>query len=248
MNEITLAGALAAGLLSFLSPCVLPLVPAYLSYITGVSVNELREEAGGARRRALVQAVWFVLGFSMIFVALGASASLIGQWLLAHLKLLGKIAGLVIIVFGLHYAGILRIPLLMMEARLDTGRIVARHGFGAMLLGAAFAFGWTPCVGPILGAILTIAGASAELGRGVLLLSVYSLGLAIPFLIAAAATEAFLRFSRSFRRHLVWVERLSGLLLVAVGLLIFLGSFSIISAWLIEHAPWLAELESMVGR
>ncbi len=248
MIEVTLAGALLAGLLSFLSPCVLPLVPAYLSYISGVSVNELRAEgAGGARRRALIQSVWFIAGFSLIFIALGASASLIGQWLLAHMALLGKIAGAIIVVFGLHYAGILRIPFLMMDARMDTSRLNARHGFGALLLGAAFAFGWTPCVGPILGAILAIAGASAELWRGVALLAAYSLGLAIPFLAAALATDAFLRWSQGFKRHLEIVEKISGLLLIIVGALIFAGSFSVIAGWLIQTFPWLADIESAIA-
>jgi len=250
MIEVTLAGAFLAGLLSFLSPCVLPLVPAYLSYISGVSVNELRQgsqRAGGLRRRALMQSLWFILGFSLVFILLGVSATLIGQWLLAHMALLGKVAGLIIIVFGLHYAGIVRIPLLMMEARFDAGGVDARHGFGAVLLGAAFAFGWTPCIGPILGAILAIAGSQQEWTRGMWLLAIYSLGLAIPFLLAALATDAFLRWSQGFKRHLAAVEKISGVLLILVGLLIFLGSFSMISAWLIRWFPALAEIEGLVA-
>jgi len=250
MIEVTYAGALLAGLLSFLSPCVLPLVPAYLSYISGVSVNELRQHDGehaGIQRRAVIQSLWFVLGFSLIFVALGASASLIGQWMLSHMALLGKLAGVIIVVFGLHYAGIVRIPLLMMEARFDAGGINARQGIGALLLGGAFAFGWTPCIGPILGAILALAGAQAEIGRGVMLLALYSTGLAIPFMLAALATDAFLRWSQEFKKHLDLVERISGLLLIIVGLLIFFGSFSIISSWIIEWFPWLAELEGAIA-
>ncbi|MDX8402096.1 MAG: cytochrome c biogenesis protein CcdA, partial [Mariprofundaceae bacterium] len=168
-------------------------------------------------------------------------------WLLAHMALLGKIAGIVIVVFGLHYAGILRIPFLMMDARPDTSGLDAGSGIGALLLGAAFAFGWTPCVGPILGAILALAGASAELGRGVLLLTFYSLGLAIPFFIAALATDAFLRWAQGFRKHLALVERISGMLLIVVGALIFAGSFSMISGWLIQTFPWLADLESLLS-
>ncbi|MDT8329403.1 MAG: cytochrome c biogenesis protein CcdA, partial [Roseovarius sp.] len=168
-------------------------------------------------------------GFSLIFIALGASATLLGQWLLGNMAVLGKIAGIVIIVFGLHYAGIFRIPLLMMDAHFDTGGVNARHGMGAMVLGMAFAFGWTPCIGPILGVILTIAGVQSELMQGIGLLLAYSLGLAIPFLLAALATDAFLRWSQGFKRHLDMVEKVSGGLLILVGLLIFMGSFSIVS-------------------
>lgn len=244
MIEVTFAGAFFAGLLSFLSPCVLPLVPAYLSYISGVSVNELRQHEGGnMRRHAVAQSLWFIAGFSLIFIALGASASLLGQWLLTHMALLGKIAGAIIIIFGLHYTGIIRIPLLMMEARFDTGGINARHGIGALVLGAAFAFGWTPCIGPILGAILAVAGAQAEMGRGIGLLTIYSLGLAIPFLLAALATDAFLRWTNHFKAHFVLIEKLSGVLLIIVGALIFLGSFSIISGWIIDWFPALADIE-----
>lgn len=250
MIEVTYAGALIAGLLSFLSPCVLPLVPAYLSYISGVSVNELRHhdaETGSMRRRALAQSLWFIFGFSLVFIALGASATLIGQWMLANMAILGKAAGTVIVIFGLHYAGIIRIPFLMMEARFDTGGVNAKHGIGALVLGAAFAFGWTPCIGPILGAILAVAGAQAEVMRGVMLLSIYSLGLAIPFLLAALATDSFLRISQRFKHHFDLIEKISGLLLIIVGTLIFLGSFSVISGWLIEWFPALADIEGSLA-
>lgn len=247
MIEVTFAGALIAGLLSFLSPCVLPLVPAYLSYISGVSVNELRQHNGGPatamRRHALGQSLWFIAGFSLVFIALGASASLLGQWMLMHMAILGKVAGAIIIVFGLHYTGIIRIPFLMMEARFDTGGVNAKHGIGALVLGAAFAFGWTPCIGPILGAILAVAGAQAEMMRGILLLATYSLGLAIPFLLAALATDSFLRWSKRFKGHFEAIEKISGALLILVGLLIFLGSFSMVSGWLIEWFPALADIE-----
>ncbi|EAU53770.1 cytochrome c biogenesis CcdA family protein [Mariprofundus ferrooxydans] len=246
MIEVTFAGAFIAGLLSFLSPCVLPLVPAYLSYISGVSVSELRrqDEPASVRRHALAQSLWFIAGFSLVFIALGASASLLGQWMLSHMAILAKVAGAIIVVFGMHYAGIIRIPLLMMDAHFDTGGINAKHGTGALILGSAFAFGWTPCIGPILGAILAIAGAQAEMTHGILLLATYSLGLAIPFLLAALATDSFLRWSQGFKSHFVFVEKLSGVLLIIVGVLIFLGSFSVVSAWLIEWFPALADLES----
>jgi len=246
MIEVTVVGALIAGLLSFLSPCVLPLVPAYLSYISGVSVNELRQHNEGTalvRRHALIQSLWFISGFSLIFIALGVSATLLGQWLLTHMSILGKIAGAIIVAFGLHYTGLIRIPLLMMDTRFEARGVNARHGIGALILGAAFAFGWTPCIGPILGAILAVAGIQAELSHGIVLLFAYSLGLAIPFLLAALATDSFLRWSQGFKRHLAVVEKVSGVLLIVVGVLIFIGSFSMISGWLIQWFPALANIE-----
>jgi cytochrome c-type biogenesis protein len=251
MIEVTLIGAFIAGLLSFLSPCVLPLVPAYLSFISGVSVNALRAHGDqtnpSVRKHAVIQSLWFILGFSLVFIALGASASWLGQWLLEHMGALGKVAGAVIFIFGLHYAGFIRIPFLMMDAHLDTSNVTAKGGVGALLLGSAFAFGWTPCVGPILGAILAVAGAQNEIGKGILLLAIYSIGLGIPFLLAALVTDAFLNWSQRFKRHLHAVEILSGILLMLVGSMIFLGSFSIIAAWLIEHLPWLADIESSIA-
>ncbi|MDX8398377.1 MAG: cytochrome c biogenesis protein CcdA [Mariprofundaceae bacterium] len=247
MIEVTLIGAFAAGLLSFLSPCVLPLVPAYLSYISGVSVDALRQqgtENTSIRRIAIIQSLWFIAGFSLIFIGLGASATWLGQWLLSHMSILGKGAGAIIFIFGLHYTGLIRIPFLMMEARVDTNSVNAKSGIGALVLGSAFAFGWTPCIGPILGAILAVAGAQQEIGNGILLLSAYSAGLAVPFLLAALATDAFLSWSKRFKRHLHFIEIISGVLLMLVGALIFLGSFSILAAWLIEYLPWLADIES----
>jgi len=247
MIEVTFAGAFIAGLLSFLSPCVLPLVPAYLSYISGVSVTELRQQENNSssmRRHALIQSLWFIAGFSLVFIALGASATLLGQWMLSNMAILGKLAGAIIIVFGLHYTGIIRIPLLMMEARFDAGGVNAKHGIGALILGSAFAFGWTPCIGPILGAILAVAGAQADMMHGILLLAAYSAGLAIPFLLAALATDSFLRWTQGFKSHFAFIEKLSGVLLITVGVMIFLGSFSIVSAWIIEWFPFLADIES----
>jgi len=243
--EVTFAGAFLAGLLSFLSPCVLPLVPAYISFISGVSVNSLRSEAPSVRHRALVQSVWFISGFSLVFVILGASATLIGQWMLAHLQILGKIAGIVIIVFGLHYTGLIRIPLLMLDARMNTEKIRAVHSMGALLLGSAFAFGWTPCVGPILGTILAMAGAQQKVAHGIALLGVYSMGLGLPFLAAAAATNHFIQWMHRFKKHLHAVEIFSGVLLILVGVLIFLGSFSTLSSWLLKAMPFLAELNNV---
>lgn len=248
IQEVSLIGALLAGLLSFLSPCVLPLVPAYLSYISGVSVDSLQhaEKDSQIRRTAIVQSLWFVLGFSLIFVLLGASATWMGQWLLENLTVLGKVAGIIIMIFGAHYTGIVRIPFLMMDARLETGAINAKSGLGALVLGSAFAFGWTPCVGPILGAILTMAGAQQNVFQGITLLLAYSIGLGIPFMLAALATNSFLAWSKRFKKHLHMVEIISGILLIIVGLLIFLGSFSTLSSWLVQYAPWLAEIEGLI--
>jgi len=251
MIEVTLIGAFIAGILSFLSPCVLPLVPAYLSYISGVSVDALRQHGDqgdtsntSIRRTAIIQSLWFILGFSLVFIALGASATWMGQWLLSNMSILGKVAGIIIFIFGLHYTGLIRIPFLMMEARVDTGTVNARSGMGALVLGSAFAFGWTPCIGPILGAILAVAGAQQHVGQGILLLATYSIGLGIPFLLAALATDAFLNWSQRFKRHLHAIEVTSGILLMLVGGLIFLGSFSILAGWLIEYMPWLADIEA----
>ncbi len=251
MSEISMLGAFVAGILSFLSPCVLPLVPAYLSFISGVSVDALRNEEGlghaNIRKTAIIQSLWFILGFSLVFIALGASASLIGQWLLSHMAVLAKIAGLIIIVFGLHYTGLIRIPFLMVEARLSTENVKGTSGIGALVLGSAFAFGWTPCIGPILGAILAMAGAQGQIGEGMLLLVLYSVGLGIPFLLAAFATNAFLNWSHQFKRHLHAVEVFSGILLMIVGTMIFLGSFTEVAAWLLEYLPWLADIEGMIN-
>ncbi|MDX8403810.1 MAG: cytochrome c biogenesis protein CcdA [Mariprofundaceae bacterium] len=251
MIEVTFIGAFLAGVLSFLSPCVLPLVPAYLSFISGVSVNALRahgdQENVSVRKHAVAQSLWFILGFSLVFIALGASASWFGQWLLEHMSTLGKFAGAIIFLFGLHYTGLIRIPFLMMDVHLDTSHVKAKSGWGALTLGVAFAFGWTPCVGPILGAILAVAGSTGEVGHGIILLTTYSAGLAIPFLLAALVTDAFLNWSQHFKKHLHAVEIISGVLLMLVGVMIFLGSFTIIAAWLIENFPWLADIESSIA-
>ncbi len=248
IQDVTFLGAFVAGILSFLSPCVLPLVPAYLSYVSGVSVSELRSQQNIAlRRTALRQSLWFISGFSLVFVLLGASATWIGQWLLSHMAVLGKVAGIVIVIFGVHYTGLVRIPLLMVDTRLQADGVDARSGIGALLLGAAFAFGWTPCIGPILGAILAMAGAQEHIAQGMTLLIAYSAGLAIPFLLAALATDRFLHWSQRMKRHLQWIERISGVLLIVVGLMIFFGSFSNIAALLIQYAPWLANIEGIVA-
>jgi cytochrome c-type biogenesis protein len=248
MENISLLAAFAAGLLSFVSPCVLPLVPGYISYISGVTLDEIRgspaspADAGGvviasaARRQALISSVAFVIGFSLVFVSLGASASAIGQLLLPRLRLLGRIAGAVIVLFGLHMMGVLQIGWLYAEKRAQTRKRPA--GFlGAILVGIAFAFGWTPCIGPILAAILTVAAAQDTVAKGVELLAVYSLGLGIPFLLTALAINQFFLVFARIRRHYHAIEVASGVLLVLIGVLIMTNRFTLISQYLTPYLP-----------
>ncbi|MDE1173100.1 MAG: cytochrome c biogenesis protein CcdA [Parvibaculaceae bacterium] len=244
--EIGYAAAAAGGLISFLSPCVLPLVPAYLCFIAGTSLDKLVADGAhidnpGLNRRVALGAIGFVLGFTTVFVALGASASAINPLILAHKIVLGRIAGVIIIAFGLHYVGLLRFGLLHREARfrpeLPGGRIM-----GPYLIGLAFAFGWTPCIGPILATILAVAASQESLSTGVGLLTVYSLGLGIPFLAAAFAVRGFLAFAARFRKHMGKVEIVAGLLLVLTGALMLLGSFEKVALFLITTFPVLGRL------
>jgi cytochrome c-type biogenesis protein len=233
-GSITFAAAFAAGVISFLSPCVLPIVPGYLGFITGMSLDELRETP--SRRAVLVPALFFVVGFTIIFLLLGASATLIGQVLKVYQDWIARIGGLLIIVFGLHLLGVFRIAGLMRERRVQLNRTPAGYA-GATVAGLAFGAGWTPCLGPILGGLLTYASARATLGQGMALLGSYALGLAVPFLIAAAATGVFLRASQRMRRAIPIIEKVSGVMLVAVGLLLVSGTFTILSAWLTQMTP-----------
>ena len=232
MVEVTYFGALLGGLLSFLSPCVLPLVPAYLSYISGVEVDTLRAgDDSSLKWRALVQSLWFVAGFSLVFIALGATATVFGGWLLANLGILVKVAGVIIFVFGMHYTGLIRIPFLMFEARLSPDANAVR-GVGALVLGAAFAFGWTPCIGPILGVILTYAGTLDKVNQGVMLLFVYSLGLGIPFLLTAFGINQFWGFFSRIKKYMRLLEVTSGIIMVIVGVMIFTNKLVLIQSWL----------------
>jgi cytochrome c-type biogenesis protein len=240
--HVTIGAALAAGMLSFLSPCVLPLVPPYLVYLTGASLERLAdaEPQPRVRRKTMVAALLFVLGFSTVFVAFGAGASAIGGLLHAYSYVLGKVAGLVIIIMGLHFLGLTPIAWLMREKRLEIPKPVGL--WGAYVMGLAFAFGWTPCIGPILGAILAIAGSEESVAQGAGLLSVYSLGLGVPFLAAALAVETFAAFLVRFRAHLGTVEKVMGGLLVVAGVAFFSGWIADFGSWLIATFPDLGKL------
>ncbi|MBO6725162.1 MAG: cytochrome c biogenesis protein CcdA [Rhizobiaceae bacterium] len=244
-SEIGYITAVGAGAISFLSPCVLPLVPPYLCYMAGVSVDDFRADkrAQGAATRAplLKAAIAFVLGFSTVFVALGAGASTIGALLRVWQQELAIVAGVIIIVMGLNFLGILRIPFLSREARFQAGGQPASIA-AAYVMGLAFAFGWTPCIGPVLGPILTLAGGQSTVGEGALLLAAYSAGLGIPFLIAALFSGAFMRFLGRFRVHLGRVEKVMGALLVLAGIFFVTGGVQTASYWLLETFPGLGSL------
>ena len=232
--------ALAAGVLSFLSPCVLPIVPPYLAYMGGISMGEMRGDTV-ARQRVILPALFFVLGLSTVFLFLGFTASLFGRFFLENQVLLARVSGAVVIVFGLHFLGVFRIPILDREARMQAGD---RGGsaLGAYLLGLAFAFGWTPCIGPQLGAILSIAATEASLARGTALLGVYALGLGLPFLLAALFIERAMGVMGRLKRHMKMIERAMGVLLIVVGVALVTGGFSAFSFWLLETFPGLALL------
>jgi cytochrome c-type biogenesis protein len=230
-SNVSLIGALVAGLLSFLSPCVLPLVPAYLSFLAGASLEEIRQAEGGSmRRKLIVSSLAFVSGFSLLFILLGASATWIGHWLLQHSVLFGRIAGALLIVLGLHVSGLLPIRFLMMEKRVHLSQ-KPLGPFGAFLVGMAFAFGWTPCVGPMLAGILALAGTQQTVGKGILLLAVYSAGLGIPFILAALLTERFMAWMRRWQKYFRWIEIAAGMLLVLMGLVMLTNSLGRIAAW-----------------
>ncbi|QIE44674.1 cytochrome c biogenesis protein CcdA [Pseudohalocynthiibacter aestuariivivens] len=232
--------ALLAGVLSFLSPCVLPIVPPYLAYMSGVTVGDLSEDRG-ARGRAIVPALFFVMGLSTIFLLLGFTASVIGTVFLQYQSVFNTVAGIVVMVFGAHFIGIYRIGFLDREARMDAGD---RGGsaFGAYVLGLAFAFGWTPCIGPQLGAILSLAASEASVMRGTLLLAVYAIGLGVPFLLVAAFLPRLTGTMGWMKRHMEQIERVMGLLLWTIGLLMLTGGFSAFAFWLLETFPALAVL------
>jgi cytochrome c-type biogenesis protein len=254
VENVSLFGAFIAGVLSFISPCVLPLIPGYLSFISGVSLEEMRgmqpvaAGAGGgtmtvvtgassaAKRQVIVTSLFFILGFSLVFVSLGASATYLGQFLMERLTIFGKIAGVLLIIFGLHTIGVFKIPFLLNEARVQANTKPASM-IGAVIVGISFAFGWTPCIGPILSAILLVAAQQESVNQGIVLLSIYSLGLAIPFLLTAIAINQFFAAFKKIRRHYHTIEIVSGLLMIVIGVLIFTNRFTIIAQWLTPYLP-----------
>ncbi|HEX5474876.1 MAG TPA: cytochrome c biogenesis protein CcdA [Vicinamibacterales bacterium] len=240
MNEnVSLLAAFAGGFLSFVSPCVLPLIPGYISFVSGATLDDMRGTTAvvsTSRQRVFLTSLAFVIGFSMVFVALGATATALGNFLFARLPLLSKIAGLVLIAFGLHTMGVFRLGVLETEKRVQTKKKPA-SALGAVLVGIAFAFGWTPCIGPILGGILAIAGSKNSVSEGVLLLAVYSAGLGIPFLITSLAINQFFRATARIRRYYHAIEVASGMLLIAIGVLIITGRLTIIARYLQPYLP-----------
>jgi cytochrome c-type biogenesis protein len=240
-TDVTLPAAALAGVLSFLSPCVLPLVPPYLSYLAGTTLDELQAgDDWAVRRRALLTALLFVAGFSTVFVLLGATASALGQTVRQHLEVLSTIAGIMIVVMGLHLIGVFRIGLLYREARVEVAR--SAGVWGAYLMGLAFAFGWTPCIGPILAAILALAGSETSVARGALLLGAYSAGLGIPFVLAALAMKPFVAFLTRVRSRFGMIEKAMGAFLVLTGLAFLFGWITTASFWLLEAFPVLGRL------
>ncbi len=240
MENITVLAAFTAGIISFISPCVLPLIPGYLSFISGVSVEEMKSEdkKSEALRKVSLNTLLFVLGFSVVFIAMGASATFVGEFLLSKLSLFNKIAGVIIIILGLHIMGVFKIPFLNYEKRFHA-KSKPLGPMGSFVVGLAFAFGWTPCIGPILGGILLLASNQDTMGKGIVLLSSYSLGLGIPFFITAVSFNTFLGVFGWVKRYFRTIEIISGLLLVVIGFLIFIGSFGYIAALLSRWFPWI---------
>lgn len=233
-SELSIFIAVTAGLLSFLSPCVLPIVPSYLSFVTGMTLEDLQETTD--RRQVMTHALLFVAGFSGVFIILGASASFLGVFFQAYEEWIARIGGALIIVFGLHLMGVFRIMPLLRERRVQLADKPSGH-IGTLAVGAAFGAGWTPCIGPVLGAILGLAATQETIWSGVGLLAAYSAGLAIPFLLAAWALDRFLNTFKRLRRWIPLLEKASGALLIILGLLLVTGSFTVLTAILARYTP-----------
>ena len=231
-HSLSIPIAFLAGIVSFLSPCVLPLIPGYVSMLSGESIEVLKDDSsGGLVGRIFANSVAFVIGFSVVFIALGASATAVGKFLMSQRTAFNLIAGVLVIVFGLHLTGLIRIPFLYRDTRMNTGA-PKRGAVGSFLLGFAFAFGWTPCIGPILAAILAVAATRGTVFQGMFLLAVYSAGLAIPFLLTGLGVSQFLKFYGRFRKHLHAVEVASGVLLIGIGLLMAFNKLTVLSGYL----------------
>ena len=234
MDNISIGAAFLAGIISFLSPCVLPLVPGYISFLSGVSLEELKnKENTSIIRRAGILSVFFVVGFSAVFIALGASATYIGQILSEHLVVLSKIAGIIIVVLGLHLIGLFKIKALYSEKKIHIKKFNPGI-FGALLIGVAFAFGWTPCIGPMLAGILTLAATKNTMIEGMVLLGFYSLGLGIPFIITGFAIGLFMKFFEKYKKFIRWGEIIAGVLLIAIGILIFTNNLGVLLQYIPE--------------
>lgn len=239
VDQVGIFIAVTAGLLSFLSPCVLPLVPSYLSFVTGMTLDDIEE--GTDRTTVMLHSILFVGGFTVVFLLMGATASFLGQFFLLYQDWVARVGGVIIVVFGLHLLGVFRIRALLREKRVQLSEKPAGH-LGTIAVGAALGAGWTPCIGPILGAILGLAGTSETVWQGTGLLLAYSAGLAIPFLLAALALDAFLKAFVRFRRWIPVVEKASGILLILLGLLLVSGNFTLLASWLNQFTPeWLIE-------
>jgi cytochrome c-type biogenesis protein len=241
LDNIGILTAFAFGFLSFISPCVLPIVPGYISFISGVSLNEIETtgDKSKARRKIILNTLFFILGFSLVFILLGATATAIGKFLIENLPLFSQIAGVIIIVFGLHMAGVFKINFLQYEKRIHTQ--TKPLGFlGSFVVGLAFAFGWTPCIGPILGAILGIAAQKETVWQGIVLLTSYSAGLGIPFLITGISISAFYNFFNKIKRYFKTIEIIGGVMLIIVGILMITGSLTLIASYLTRWFPFLS--------
>ena len=232
LSDIALPIAFGAGLASFLSPCVLPLIPSYVTFITGMSLDDVSK----SRRLALVHALLFVVGFSLIFLALGASATLLGRLLVTYRAWISRIGGILVLVFGLYLLGVFNLGVFARERRVHLTNKPLGY-LGTVLVGVAFGAGWTPCIGPILGSILTYAATQEQVSRGIWLLAAYSLGLAVPFVVAAVAVERFLTAFNAMRRHMVWVTRVSGAVLVVVAVLMITNYLSVLTGVLQGWTP-----------
>jgi cytochrome c-type biogenesis protein len=243
VENVGIMAAFTAGFISFISPCVLPIVPGYLSFISGVSFEEMQTAANKSaiRKRILLNVLFFIIGFSIVFISLGASATFIGRFLQEQMNIISKIAGVVIIIFGIHMVGIYKIPFLNYEKRFHT----AGKSMGlvsAMIIGFAFAFGWTPCIGPFLATILLYASKQETIGQGIILLSAYSLGLGIPFFLAGLSVSLFIDIFNKFKRHLHKVEVVGGILLILFGVLIMTNYLTVLSGYFATWFPFLNEL------
>ncbi len=242
MPDISIFAAFAAGLISFISPCVLPLVPAYISFMSGVSLQEMTMESSAkTRSKVVISSLVFIVGFSIIFVLLGASATYMGKLLLTKMHIIRKVAGVVIVIFGLHLMGVFKLKFLLYEKRF-SGQQKQMSLISVLLIGMAFAFGWSPCLGPILSGILAIAATQENVGQGIFLLSMYSLGLGLPFFLTAIATDRFIGYFNRMKKHMRKIEIVSGVFLIIIGVLIFFDFFTVLSSYLNQWFPFLQKI------